>query len=278
MLNINQIKTAVTHSGKFHTDDVMSTVFIRQLNPNIQILRKEELDESDMAFDVLCYDIGLGEFDHHQKDNGLDRFGNPYSSFGKLWECFGKQYLKDKGFKKIDEAFYFIEKRYATKINEGDNKGYKHVKFFFENDLIVKFNPNWFEINKDINIVDESFFKAVDFGEMIFNNWIRNAFEEVELAEYESEVFNEALSNKKDGIIYLKERINWHPKVKTNNCADVKFIITKNLRGKYSVVSRDSEKYKVKENEYLLFTHNSGFMGVAETIEDAYKAARLSLV
>lgn len=278
MLNINHIKRAVTHSGKFHTDDVMSTVFIRQLNPNIQIVRKDEVDDSDMTYDVLCYDIGLGEFDHHQSDNGLDKYGNPYSSFGKLWECFGKQYLKDKGFKKINEAFNFIEKRYVTKINEGDNKGYKYVKFFFENDLIVKFNPNWFEINKDINVVDESFFKAVDFAEMIFNNWIRNAFEEVELAEYESKVFNEALSNNKDGIIYLKERINWHQKVKSNECNDVKFIITKNLRGKYAVISKDSEKYKVKENEYLSFTHNSGFMGVAETIENAYKAARLSLI
>ena len=72
---------AFTHGGKFHADDVFSAALLLYLNPEITITRGNKVPED---YDGIVFDIGRGEFDHHQKDSRVRENGVPYAAFGLL--------------------------------------------------------------------------------------------------------------------------------------------------------------------------------------------------
>ncbi|MFR2787990.1 MAG: MYG1 family protein [Clostridia bacterium] len=49
----------VTHSGKFHVDDVISTIFLSKLKKNVILLRISTIDNNLNLENKLIYDIGL---------------------------------------------------------------------------------------------------------------------------------------------------------------------------------------------------------------------------
>ena len=55
-----------THGGKFHADDVFSAALLLHFNPKLTIQRGNRVPEE---FDGIVFDIGRGEYDHHQKDS-----------------------------------------------------------------------------------------------------------------------------------------------------------------------------------------------------------------
>ena len=65
---------ALTHAGKFHADDVFSGALLRLLRPGIGISRVFQIPEN---FDGLVFDIGWGEFDHHQQGAPVRENGVP---------------------------------------------------------------------------------------------------------------------------------------------------------------------------------------------------------
>ena len=91
---------AVTHAGRFHADDVFSTALLRILNPQIQVQRVPQLPE---GFAGLAFDIGWGEFDHHQQGAPVRENGVPYAAFGLLWRRFGLQLLEAGEARRFDE-------------------------------------------------------------------------------------------------------------------------------------------------------------------------------
>ncbi len=100
----------VTHDSKFHADDVFSTIFLEKVFKNITLYRAKEINAS-LYPDKIIYDIGFGEFDHHQADSKVRENKVKYCSFGKLFEKYGKDYLKSLNVKDIDYAydlFYMI--------------------------------------------------------------------------------------------------------------------------------------------------------------------------
>lgn len=183
MKNLKNIKTGITHAGKFHTDDVISTAFIQYFSPEMKIVRVNEYENQEDRDDEIVYDIGLGEFDHHQEERRVDDNGHPYCAFGLLWETYGREYLENNGFKNIEDAFELFKERYVFKIDEGDNEGYKNLRDFTENDLIMKCNPMWFE-DADEGLEMSQFVKAVRMGKMFLENWTRSVYAEVEEHDY----------------------------------------------------------------------------------------------
>lgn len=73
--------SAFTHSGKFHADDVFSAALLLYLNPEITIARGNIVPEN---YEGLVFDIGRGQYDHHQKDSRIRDNGVPYAAFGLL--------------------------------------------------------------------------------------------------------------------------------------------------------------------------------------------------
>ena len=69
---------AFTHSGKFHADDVFSSALLLYLNPQITITRGNQVPE---GYDGIVFDIGRGQYDHHQRDSRVRENGVPYAAF-----------------------------------------------------------------------------------------------------------------------------------------------------------------------------------------------------
>lgn len=85
--------SAFTHSGKFHADDVFSAALLLYLNPEITIARGNIVPEN---YEGLVFDIGRGQYDHHQKDSRIRDNGVPYAAFGLLWEKLGPEILGEE--------------------------------------------------------------------------------------------------------------------------------------------------------------------------------------
>ncbi len=93
----------VTHSGGFHADELLSSVILTRIFPQARILRTRDAAWTTPAPDRVIYDVGRDHdperliFDHHQKNPPLRADGQPYSSFGLIWQHFGREYLQASG-------------------------------------------------------------------------------------------------------------------------------------------------------------------------------------
>lgn len=100
----------VTHSGGFHADELLSSAVLTRLYPGAQIIRSRDPAWITPASDRIIYDVGRAYdvpaqiFDHHQRDAPLRADGQPYSSFGLIWQHFGHAYLRDFGIPESDAA------------------------------------------------------------------------------------------------------------------------------------------------------------------------------
>ena len=90
----------VTHSGGFHADEVLSSVVLARLFPGAKRLRTRDPEWTTPAADRIIYDVGRAYdpartiFDHHQPDAPLRADGQPFSSFGLIWQHYGRAYLR----------------------------------------------------------------------------------------------------------------------------------------------------------------------------------------
>ena len=74
----------ITHDGKFHPDDVFSTVFMSKYidNPCLYRIGVGEVKDTN----AIVYDVGFGKFDHHGPDAKKRPNSNlKYCSFGLLF-------------------------------------------------------------------------------------------------------------------------------------------------------------------------------------------------
>ena len=108
---IEQIKQkdacAFTHGGKFHADDVFSSALLLYINPEISITRGNSVPDD---FTGIVFDIGRGEFDHHQKDSRVRENGIPYAAFGLLWEELGTEILGEELAEKLSVSRQAVAK------------------------------------------------------------------------------------------------------------------------------------------------------------------------
>lgn len=120
---------AITHGGQMHADDVFATAILILLNevrnnsePLLVYRAKDEKELEGIGFDTdkdpIIYDIGLGQFDHHQKGgNGRRPNGIPYASAGLLWRRFGKEICNHFGFNMTE----MVDKSLIEGIDARDN-------------------------------------------------------------------------------------------------------------------------------------------------------------
>ena len=285
---LEQIKknnaSAFTHSGKFHADDVFSAALLLYLNPEINISRGNKVPE---IFDGIVFDIGRGQYDHHQKDSRIRENGVPYAAFGLLWEALGKEILGVELAEKFDQSF-------VQPLDNNDNTGEKNELAT----LIGNFNLAW-----DVQGgSDEAFFQAVSVAGMILENkfqrYLGNERADRRVEEI-LEMHNEAISSGKKSeeeakILVLPEFV---PCQKRLSETEIAFVIFPSNRGGYCIQPQKKEyslNYKCSfpvewlglENEELVqktglesagFCHKGGFLMTAGTLEDAIKACEISL-
>ena len=268
---------AFTHGGKFHADDVFSAALLLYLNPEIQITRGNKVPEE---YDGIVFDIGRGEYDHHQIDSRIRDNGVPYAAFGLLWEQLGAGILGEELAQEFDKAF-------VQPLDNNDNTGEKNELAT----LIGNFNPTWDASTGG----DETFFRAVGVAGMILENkFERYLGNERANRRIEEVMAAQAESADDTRILVLPEFI---PCQKRLSETDIAFVIFPSNRGGYCIQPQKKEysmNYKCSfpaewlglENEELEqvtglqsagFCHKGGFLMTVGMLEDAVKACRISM-
>lgn len=278
------MKTLMTHAGIFHADDVFATallsIYFKQLNEPFTIKRVTDVSEADANDpETIVYDIGSGNFDHHQaNDDEIDYHFEetviPKASFGLLWDELGfkviKQSAKKLGVLPMDDYYeidHFIDSKLVTAIDAADN-GYFLDKFGF-NEIIRDFI--------DENDLEGSFHQAVALAEDVLKRRIKNEFNQQHKAH--------AILKKTKFITQsiallpthgpIRELIYRHP--------DLELYIYPSLRGGYNVqtvrhYSPYSHTVTIPKEAINLpgvtFVHKDGFLLSAETEEQAINAAK----
>ena len=276
--------SAFTHSGKFHADDVFSAALLLYLNPEITITRGNQVPEN---YEGLVFDIGRGQYDHHQKDSRIRDNGVPYAAFGLLWEKLGPEILGEELALKFDESF-------VQPLDINDNTGEKNELAT----LIGNFNPGW--DSKSSN--DEAFFQAVSVAGMILENKFERYLGNERADRRVEEVLTEHAASLASGdtpaentnILILPEFIPCQKRLSETNIA---FVIFPSNRGGYCIQPQKKEysmNYKCSfpaewlglENEELQevtglktagFCHKGGFLMTTGELVDAVQACKLSM-
>ena len=141
LTNNADFANCITHSGKFHVDDILSTIFLSKILEKVILLRVPGVEDINIK-DKLVYDIGFGEFNHHQKNrNGKKENGIYFSSIGLLWQKFGKKYLEKLKVKNIDKTFEYMDKELIQYIDATDNMQTEYLENKILPDFIKLCNP-----------------------------------------------------------------------------------------------------------------------------------------
>lgn len=274
----------ITHAGNFHADDVFSTAFLEKLHDNITLIRLNDYQDDGSK---IAYDIGLGEFDHHQA--GFDKKranGIHYCGFGLLWQEFGRDYLKKINVEDIESTFKVFDYLLVTMIDAIDN-GEFNIKSDFNvytiSTLIELFRPK-FDENKN---EDECFLEAVKFASTLFDLIMNEAISKVKIIN----IIKTKIPTIKDKILILDEYIPYEFALFELGL-DVDFVVYPSNRGCYAAHTvptyykgftpkipfkkewaglRDRELQKVSGIKTARFCHNKLFLTTADTKEDALK-------
>lgn len=229
----------VTHSGTFHVDDVISTIFLSKIFEEIILIRVPSMDNRNPN-NKLVFDIGLGEFDHHQKNrNGKRENGIYYSSIGLLWKKYGKKYLKKIKTKNIDKVYEYMDKELIQYIDATDNMQTEYLKNKILPDFVKLCNPEW---NENIT-EEEGFIRALKLTDEFWDIYIKHALAEVEAIEIIVKKANETNENY---AIFDKE-LPYRKAIDMLENKNIKYLIFKSKRECYDIRIIDKEKEFKKE-------------------------------
>lgn len=290
--------SAITHGGIFHADEVLGTVILHKILGNLTVLRTFKVPDEKLDEKVVVYDIGFGEFDHHQKGgNGTRENGVPYASAGLIWKKFGRKLVANCN--NPDLVWNIIDRDLIQGIDATDNGAMPvadypaQVMQFYQ--IISGFNPQW---DSDSTVdSDDKFLKAVAFAEIVFDNTLANAVAKAKAQQ----IVDEAIEKSKGRIMVLDHFVPWQEFIfasKNEKAEDIEFIIYPSNRGGYNwqcvpdTLGGYGQRKPVPAEWYGLhgealqettgvktatFCHPNGFMGSASTLEDAIKLAKIAV-
>ncbi len=262
---ISKIECGFVHGGVFHADDVFATALLKILNPDITIYRGFNPPEN---FDGIVYDIGYGEFDHHQKDKRVRDNGVPYAAFGLLWEAYGCEILCPEDARDMDEKF-------VQMIDLADNGGAPNSV----SEIIAMMNPNW---DEDI-ASDDAFDEAIRLAGSILERYI----ERYKSKRRAYQLVRSQITDSK--ILKLPTYMPWRDAVEGE---DLLFVVYPSNRGGYNVqaVPKNKDTVELKLEfpqafrgltpqqlktltgiETFSFCHPSGFLCGVGNMDDADK-------
>ena len=179
-------KTVVTHSSRFHADDVCAVAVLQLVfgESELEILRTRDtaiIEKADIVVDVGgVYDVATKRFDHHQasftdvRENGI-----PYASFGLVWKAYGEQLCGSP------EAMEIIDTKIVQPIDASDNgiqtydTRFEGIHPYLANTMLYSFMPSW----KESVSLDDAFMKAVHMMKEIITREIIQIQDSLEAQE-----------------------------------------------------------------------------------------------
>lgn len=265
----------VTHSGTFHVDDVISTIFLSKIFNEINLIRVPSM-ENRSANNKLVFDIGLGEFDHHQKNrNGKRENGIYYSSIGLLWKKYGKEYLKKIKAKNIEKVYEYMDEELIQYIDATDNMQMEYLKNKTSPDFVKLCNPEW---NENIT-EEEGFVRALKLADEFWNIYIKHALAEIEAIEMiikktnqtddNYAIFDKELPYRKAIDLLENKNIKYLIFKSKRECYDIR-IIDKEIEFKKEIVINDIKQARnLAKISDLLYVDANGKLCCTETLDSA---------
>ena len=244
----------VTHSGTFHVDDVISTVFLSKIFKEINLIRVPNIENRNTN-NKLVFDIGLGEFDHHQKNrNGKRENGIYYSSIGLLWKKYGKDYLKNIEVKNIDKVYEYMDKELIQYIDATDNMQMEYLKSKTSPDFVKLCNPDW-------NIYIKHAIAEVEAIEIIINK--------IEETNENYAIFDKELPYRKAVNLLKNKNVKYLIFKSKRKCYDIR-IIDKDMNFKKEIVINNIKQARsLSKISDLLYVDIRGKLCCTETLDSA---------
>lgn len=282
-----------THNGRFHADEVMATAILKELF-EVELIRtrdKKILSELD-----IVYDVGGGEFDHHDIKKVYREDGIPFAACGLIWYKFGRevirfkeQELKDE---EVESVFNYIDRVLIKGIDALDNgirAGDGEIPVMNISSIISGFNPPWY-IEKN---EDEAFNEVVEIVAPILRNTINNRISvlrarDIVRKSYEKRTIPEVVvlevycpygesiqdldvNNEVLFVVYERKDSFALQTVRGADREDRKKL-PESWAGK-----RDEELAVVTGVKDAVFCHTGRFIAVAESFEGIMEMARLAI-
>lgn len=271
----------MTHGGKFHADDVFSAALLKIINADIQIMRAFKVPED---FNGIVFDIGWGEFDHHQQSSEIRENGVPYAAFGLLWRKFGKSLLIDLGCPveyAQKESLHFDEV-FVQPLDLDDNTGCGNQLA----STIGAFNASWDAEESSGQCFEEALCFAMTILKKQFDRMIGTHRAKI--------LVESALADSQDNIVVLPRFAPWKTVLVPS---DAEFVVYPSQRGGFSAqvipVDLDTKDAKcdfpeewagrtaeeiqrISGIQSLHFCHKGRFLISADRLDDIIMACKLA--
>ncbi len=289
----------VTHSGKFHTDDVFAVSALFLLYPDREVVRtrdEEIISKADIVVDVgEVYDDSLNRFDHHQLGGAGER-GNeiPYSSFGLVWKKFGEEICTSRAIMESIDRFLVSPIDAADNGKDISKNLISGVTPFFINGVVNAYRPTW----KEGEGWDKAFLEAVGWASSFLKRQIKIVGDILEQEGFIRESYNQSADKRVVVIdekhVVDREFINGV----LNRLVEPLYAIFQSRDNSWRVLAinkeagtlelrkplpapwrakHDSEFEEVSGVKGAQFCHRTGFMCVVKSKEAAIKLAELAL-
>jgi uncharacterized UPF0160 family protein len=288
---------AVTHNGRFHTDDVFAaaTLELFYADKDLKIIRsrdEKDIASADIVFDVGgIYDSKTLRFDHHQKGGAGEREnGIPYASFGLVWKEYGVTLCESK------EVALYIEEKLVTPIDASDNgvdivEPKNGIFPYTISSMISAFKPTWEE--DALTMHDENFFKMVAWAKEIITREIIKVNSFIKAQALVEEAYKKAIDKRiilLNGLYPADEILNHYPEplymvaprddgkwgVKCVSLEGHGFANRKDLPSIWGGL-RDIELQELTGVSDAMFCHRSLYLAVAGSREGALELAHLAV-
>ncbi len=182
----------VTHSGKFHCDEVFAYVVLRMAlglsRPGVDhaLLRTrdpERIAAADIAWDVgSVFDAAANRFDHHQRGAPVRHDGTPFSSAGLIWRQYGERavraMLPEAALGWAPGVAASIDGDIVRRIDEVDNGVAARDDVLSLASLVADCNPSWDAPHADADAdaaADAAFLQAVELAEGMLRRRVEQA-------------------------------------------------------------------------------------------------------
>ena len=271
--------TLVTHKGKFHADDVTSTALLRLLleeqlkmkTKTVRTFTPEKDGYTDDTPNCIVYDIGLGQYDHHQigedakhcEREDSDGVVRKYAATGLIWKEIGPGWIGEK----YSKVFYETVLKYID--NQDNGNGYNPLS------TVISFvNPDF------TGATDEMFDNAFEYAVHLVIGFLRESIKHYKFLNSCTKYLRNIVEKTNPTSCLVT---NEHVVGADDICKEfnIPFYVYPNQRGKdewcFKTISVDNTMSnhildipeEVRDWEGVTFLHHSCFLGSAVSKERA---------
>ena len=261
-----------THSGSFHADDVLSAALLCVAGVIDNPYRINRVNQPQEGCLGLCFDVGLGDYDHHQKTGFKVRNGDPsrkYAAFGLLWNAIGEEVLVRYGASpeaaKIGKEYF--DKRFVEPTDLTDNFGPDAYPNTFSYMVSCQI-----PIDGSSDETTNAFYQLVQWMLPIFSQMITSVVSYATKIQIAQELGTEKVVVIRDGERFIPAAC-----FKGTNA---QFIVSKSNRAdQWNVNAVPPHLFKLEKADMkgCVFQHTAKFISAFDTLDNAIAAANLNV-